>query len=97
MNSTESSDVSDVLNSERSHSVKVPYAPVSVNSVEVLDTAKLCVISISVDSVKSHSSVISNSSEILDSSKSSEVVDTAVSKYSLTVKVTNSSVSVNSV
>lgn len=97
MDSAESSNVSDVSNSKSSDSVKVPYTSVSVNSSEVLNTTKLFGIPISVDSVKPDPSVISNSSEILNSFKSSKVVDSAVSKCSLTVQVSDSSVSVDSV
>jgi hypothetical protein len=53
--------------------------------------------SVSVNGVKSYSSIISNASKVLKSSKSSEVLDATVSKNSLAVKVTDSSVSVYSV
>jgi hypothetical protein len=97
LDSPESSNVSDVSKSKSSDSVKVPYTSVSVNSSEVLDTTKLFVIPISVDSVKPDPLVISNSSEILNSFESSKVVDSSVSKCSLTVQVSDSSVSVDSV
>jgi hypothetical protein len=68
-----------------------------VDSSEILNSSQTLVVSVSIDSVESYSSVISNSSEILDSSKSSKVLDAAVSEYSLLVQVSYPSVSVDSV
>lgn len=63
----------------------------------VSKTGNSLIVSVSVNVVKSYSSVISNASEVLNSSKSSEILDATVSKNSLAVKVPDSSVSVYSV
>jgi hypothetical protein len=47
------------------------------NSTQMLDTSELTDISGLVDSIQSHSTVISNSSQILDSANSSEISDSS--------------------
>jgi hypothetical protein len=57
----------------------------------------LFVVSVAVNSVQTSSSVISYSSEVLDSSKSTKVDNTTVSQRALSVEIPDSSVSVDTV
>lgn len=72
----------DSTKSKSSQVTETADSTVPVNSSEILGSSKLFKIPVSVDVVKSNTTVVTDSSEILNSSESAEVVDTAVSKDS---------------
>lgn len=72
----------DSAKSKSSQVTETADSTVPVHSSEILGSSKLFKIPVSVDVVKSNTTVVTDSSEILNSSESAEVVDTAVSKGS---------------
>lgn len=72
----------DSAKSKSSQVTETADSTVPVHSSEILGSSKLFKIPVSVDVVKSNTTVVTDSSEILNSSESAEVVDTAVSKDS---------------
>lgn len=72
----------DSSKTKSSQVTKSADSTVPVYSSEILGSSELLEIPVSVDVVKSNTAVVTDSSEILNSSKSAEVVNVAVSKDS---------------
>lgn len=49
------------------------YSPVSVDSSEILNSSELFVVSVPVDAIKSHTSVILHTADVLNASKPVDV------------------------
>jgi hypothetical protein len=77
LNSSESAKLVDASVSKGSHAVQVADSSIAINSLEILNSSELFVIPVLVDSVKSHAPVISNATEILDSTKSFEIINSS--------------------
>jgi len=72
----------DSSKAKSSQVTKSADSTVPVYSSEILGSSELLEIPVSVDVVKSNTAVVTDSSEILNSSKSAEVINVAVSKDS---------------
>jgi hypothetical protein len=73
LDSSKVSQSPDSSNAVVSKSTEILNSSVSVDSVKVLDSSEPLVISVPVNSVQSHASVVLNTSDMLNSSKTVDV------------------------